>query len=230
MPSKKKTETKSVEKQGPKEIKSAEIKTRGDGVLLTLDGQDFLLSRNDMLKMINQHSPGSEPLRVSDLTPEDDFQDLNTAENVAKLTVLMSRQKLSVPEVAKRIGVSCERFVRWLNDGRAKVVRRNIMGAEKEKFLKAVEKFESKEFPKETRKELRGFDPKKVGKLFIKGEGSLDFVIKKLKTTKPEFMRWYQLNTKAVTKYLNMVAADKIINELRDLLDKEDDDRTIFVV
>ena len=225
MPKKKKAETTPVSKQAPKAIKSAKIETRGDGVLLTLDGQDFLLSRNDMLRMINQHSPSSELLRDTDFIPEDSFEDLNTPENVANLTALMSRQGLPAPEVAKRIGISGERLVRWLNDGQAKVARRNIMTAEKEKFLKAVEKLD----PKAPRKELRGFDPIKVGKLFVEGEGSLDFVIKKLKTTKAEFMPWYQLNTRAVTKFLNSVAEVKIINELRDLIDKEDEDMAPFV-
>lgn len=225
MPKKKKTETKPVEKQGPKEIKSAKIKTTNEGVLLTLDDREFLLNRNDMARMINQHSPGTEPLRIEDLIPEDSFKDLNTVENVAKLTVFMSRQGLPAPEVAKRIGISGERLVRWLNDGQAKVARRNIMTAEKEKFLKAVEKLD----PKAPRKKMRGFDPIKVGKLFVEGGSNLDFVVKKLKTTRPEFMQWYQLNMKEVTRYINRVASDNVINELRDLMDKEDDDRASFV-
>jgi len=231
MPKKKKNETKPVEKQEPKEIKPAEIKTKDDGALLTLDGQKFFLKRNNILRLVNQHSPGTDSLRLSDFTPEDSYKDLNTIENTARLTVLMSRQKLAGTEAAKKMGIPYDRFIKWLNDNQAKLVRKNIMSAEKEKFLKAVEEYENKESPKEPRKKLRGFDPIKVGEAFVEGEGNIDFVIKKLKTTRQEFMFWYQLNLKAVTKYLNTTAQDRVINEFRDLIDKEeDDDRTIFVV
>ena len=222
---KKKAEAKKAQQKTSvvKEVSSADIKFKDGGAVLVLDGKEFLLKHNDLLRLINAFSPGAEPLRTEDFRSDDEFQDLNTLENTAKLHCLMNLRKTSPPKVAEMMEIPKDRFIAWLNNAQAKKERQGFMN-QKPAFSEAVEKYDKETFPEDHKKkksEMKTFDPKKVAKLF--GENnSIDYVCKKLKTTKAKFLPYFQLHMKEINKYIRMAAEDRVLNEyMREMEEQE---------
>lgn len=208
---KKETKQKAPE---PREIKSAQIEIKEGGATLSLDGKEFFLKRNDLLRLVNAFSPGTEPLRITDLIREDSYSDLNNMEQTARLFVFMNRKRLPASEAAKKMEIPYERFILWLNDNQSKIERKRLM-AQKDVFFKTANEFDKAMFPEDHRPEpkMKEFDPKKVAKLFIEC-GNIDDVCKRLNVKREDFMPYFQTHMKEINKYINMAAEDRIINAL----------------
>ena len=209
--SKKETPAKTPE---VKTLEQGQISFDDDGnAILYLGSQAIRLSKNDVRRFIGQNSPGEPFLRAEELNPDDTFDDLNDVNGVAGLVAHMSWGKLSSSEIAKRMGISTERFIAWLNCPHAKKKRDVLLGGKREQILEVAEKIRERDNPSGDAPKELDLNHQRVGELFAENN-NLDYVIRELKVNRADFLKWLQRNQKKVNKYMNRYANNFVVNQI----------------